>query len=292
MTVNTISTVLVPASSYDLTDLASVHLELNIPTSTTKDDTFINGAITQVSKQIARYCNRVFAAETVLDTIFPERDWFPAQVPGGLTTLQLSRAPLVAPVTLAAGGAVSSGNVIPFASTTGIAVGQPVGHAAVPVGATVEAVSENASVTLTMNVTGTIASNDPVAFGIAAAIFDNSPTAPTNLALGADFRADAARGWLTRMSAFTNYPALWYPVQTVVAYQAGYGSVPEDLADAARRLVTARFWGRGRDPTLKSQTQPGLGDQSYWVGSVPGVKGPFPEDILGLIDPYRLRVIA
>lgn len=60
---NSILTVTGPASSYDLTALATVKTELSIVGS--GDDTKIDGWIRQASSAIAKYCNRVFAKETV-----------------------------------------------------------------------------------------------------------------------------------------------------------------------------------------------------------------------------------
>src|SRR5207249_2858329 len=92
------------ASTYDLITLAGVKQELNIPdTDTSKDDWLIQ-AISQISGAIARHCNRTAAAaneasfpiETVLETIFPYRDPYPYQLPGGKDVLQLTHWPIVA----------------------------------------------------------------------------------------------------------------------------------------------------------------------------------------------------
>ena len=106
---------------------------------------------------------------------------------------------------------------------------------------------------------------------------------------GTDYLVDPARGWLIRLG-LGGTPTSWYGVPTTVTYQAGYQDIPADLQEASLRLVTARFHQRGRDPTLRSQSQPGLGDQTYWVGNVPGASGPFPEDILAVLDTYRVPV--
>lgn len=204
---------------YDLIDLATVHDELDIPTSKTSDDAFLQRAISQVSAQVAKYCNRVFPVETVRDTIYPERDAYPWQTPGGVSPLQLSRWPVVR----------------------------------------VRSVQIKAA---------------------------------PGFVHGAEYRVDAPSGQLIRLDRWTQYPTQWWPEQTEVVYDAGYSTIPVDLQDAVLRLITARYYNRGRDPTLKSQTQPGLGDQTYWVGSVPGVKGPFTEDIIAILDPYRVPVTA
>lgn len=223
MRIDTITEIVVAAATYDLTDLATVHDELRIPTGTTTDDPFLTRAITQVSTAIQRHCNRVFAVETVRDVVYPERDDYPFQVPGGVSPLQLTRWPVI---------------------------------------------------------------------GVASVVVADGPGSESRQLSRGHYRVDARNGQLVRLDRYTKYPSPWYPVRTLVTYEAGYAVIPADLVDVALRLITSRFYSRGRDPTLKSQSQPGLGDQAYWVGSVPGVKGPFPEDMLAVLDSYRVPVVA
>lgn len=96
MTVAVTTTVLTPASSYDLTDLATVHDELNIPSNDTSNDTFLSRSISQVSIDIANYCNRVFPVESVQDYFDVQQDPYPYQTPGGVRNLQLTRWPVTA----------------------------------------------------------------------------------------------------------------------------------------------------------------------------------------------------
>ena len=60
-------TVTTAASNHDLTTLNTVKAALNVSAST--DDGFIADLITEASLVIRRYCNRVFAKETVVETI-------------------------------------------------------------------------------------------------------------------------------------------------------------------------------------------------------------------------------
>lgn len=60
--------VLVPATSYDLTTLATAKSELGIASADTSQDTKISLYIRQASDAIAAYCNRVFGLETVRET--------------------------------------------------------------------------------------------------------------------------------------------------------------------------------------------------------------------------------
>jgi len=109
------------------------------------------------------------------------------------------------------------------------------------------------------------------------------------LAENTDYLVDAPRGWLLRLGG-GGVPTSWYNTPTTVTYQAGFQDIPGDLQQAALRLIAARFHNRGRDPTLRSQSQPGLGDQTYWIGSVPGSHGPFPDEVLVILDSYRVPV--
>lgn len=223
MNTERITTVLSPALTYDLIDLDVARDELKIASNDTSNDAFISRGISQVSRVVANFCNRILVAETVQDIIYPYRDAYPHQVPGGVEKILLSRYPVITltSVTITDGG----GTVTPLVQDT-------------------------------------------------------------------DFRLDADAGQLVRLNTASGYPVRWEPIMTTVVYTAGYDPIPPDLQDVTLRLLTARFYQRGRDPTLRSQDQPGIGSRTYWVGGVPGVKGPYPEDVLALIDQYRVPVVA
>ncbi len=95
MSNETITTVVTPAGSYDLTDLTTVKDELSIKSTDTSNDSFLGRGITQVSKAIANYCNRVFPVETVKDVIYLDRNLL-LRVNVASVTLQLSRWPVTA----------------------------------------------------------------------------------------------------------------------------------------------------------------------------------------------------
>ena len=226
MPIRIVSTVLTPASSYDLTTLANIKDDLAIPSTDTSSDATLGRFITEQSALVAQYCNRVFPIETVQDVIMPDRDPYPYQVTGMLSELQLSRWPVVS-----------------VASVT-----------------------------------------DTVAVGMV-----------NTLTEGTDFIVDTADGWLTKIDPNTGYPTEWSPDRYTVQYQAGYfeagsGTPPADLEMAVLRLVTARFKARGRDPFLRSQGEPGVGQEQYWIGALPGQTGPFPPDIAAVLEKYRVPV--
>jgi hypothetical protein len=294
------ATAVAPAGAYDLTTLATVLDELQIPVSDVQNQPFLQRAITQVSAAIATHCNRVFPVETVKDVCYPERDAYPFQVPGGVFPLQVSRWPILpALVSLTTSADTPSGAVLPFASTAGVVVGMPVHAPATVAGGTpiagfpydltVAAIDPNVSVTLSAAVTQDVPAGTSVNFGPRVSIEDPLGTW-TDLVLGTDYTIEADTGQLLRLNKWTGYPTTWPPIRTTVRYQAGYNPIPADLVDAALRVITTRNDARGRDPYLRSREQPGIGTQTFWVGGLPGVKGMFTEEVEDLLSPYRVPV--
>jgi hypothetical protein len=106
------------------------------------------------------------------------------------------------------------------------------------------------------------------------------------LAAGVDYELDAARGFINRLWNDMQRP--WDFDKLVVEYSAGYAAdaVPDDLQDAALRLITARYAARGRDPMLRQYSVPGVLEETFWVGAV-GDNGAMPPEVAGLIDQYR-----
>lgn len=107
-----ILTVITAAPSYDLVLLDDVHTELGIATGDTSNDVWFGKAITRISATVSKYCKRVFQLETVNETIYPQLDAYPSQVPGRVQPLQLARWP-VADVTSVNVFDVQ-GNAIPY----------------------------------------------------------------------------------------------------------------------------------------------------------------------------------
>jgi hypothetical protein len=293
MAASTSTTVLVPATSYDLTDLATVKDELSIPTLDVTRDPFLTRAIKQMSSAVSHYCNRVFPVETVRD-VFDEEQAFHVRYGfalGGNERLQLSRHPVVGtPFARLISAGTESGNVLVLTDATGIAVGQPVSHASVPDATTVAAI-DGASVTLSIPLSAPIGAGESVGFGLVLSVF-NSYGNPLSreIVQPSDYQINAEVGWITfqgiqRARMFVGGRLS----QIAVTYQGGFIDLPDDLQDATIRAVTARFKGRGRDPALREQNQPILGQQTYWVGSAPGVRGSFGGEIADILDYYANR---
>ncbi len=297
----TISTTLAMAASTLLTDLPTVKNELRIDPANTGDDVFLTRTLAEVSDDVARYCNRVFPQETVQDLVFPARDAYPWQIPGGLERLRLSRWPAsTAAVTLPLAAPVAAGNVLAFAATAGVSPGMPAALAAapgpgpqplpIPLGSFVTSVIQNASVTLNAPVAAPLAAGQGIGFGMAVVVTE-TPGFPCMLWPGVDYLVDPDAGLLTRLHGFGGYPSLWRAVPTSVTFQGGFAATPPALVGAVLRIVTLRYASRGRDPMLKSRDQPGaLGSQTYWIGSIPGVKGAYPEEIADILSRFRVPV--
>lgn len=94
MSIKVITTVIVAASSYNLTTLDVVKDELSITDSS--QDATLTRYITSASAAAASYCNRVFQTETVKDEFWPDRGPSQYMLPTKLESLQLSRWPVVA----------------------------------------------------------------------------------------------------------------------------------------------------------------------------------------------------
>jgi hypothetical protein len=63
---------------------------------------------------------------------------------------------------------------------------------------------------------------------------------------GTDFLVDPESGILTRM--YSNCPGSWCAQKIVVVYDAGFATVPRDLAQAAMDFVKIRWTEQSRDP--------------------------------------------
>lgn len=216
MAAQVITTVVLAATSRDLTTVEDLLNELELDEAV--NEALLKRWIGQASLAAERYCNRIFAVETVKDEFWPDRDPWPWSVPGGLRPLQLSRFPVVS---IAVGAVLEDGEVL----------------------------VENA-----------------------------------------DFRIDAANGHLIRLDD-NGYPTKWPALAISVQYRGGFATIPADIGDAVVRMVQGRWYGKGRDPALRSEAAEGAWSASYWFGSGPGSStGHLTPDVEGLLDAYRIPV--
>lgn len=91
MQLRVVSTVVTAASSYDLTTLDIVKDELSITNGAS--DATLKRYLSWASAALSQECNRVFAAETVQDQIWPARNFSPLSAM--TEVLQLSRWPII-----------------------------------------------------------------------------------------------------------------------------------------------------------------------------------------------------
>lgn len=128
-----------------------------------------------------------------------------------------------------------------------------------------------------------VLSRSPVA-SIASVVLDNTET----LVSGTDYESDLAEGKLYRLDG-NGYAVRWYFGRLEVNYDAGYdfAKLPAPLVRACVSLVKILRSGSTRDPLVKSENVPGVGQTDYWVGGIPGTVGNLPPDIQAMLDPYR-----
>jgi hypothetical protein len=290
------TTVLIPASTYDLTDLATARLELNFESPDTSADTFLALAITQASSRVSSYCDRIFQVETISDVILPKVDAYPSHRGGTGTVLQLSRWP-----------------VVDIISVTQEAVG---GTTVTLIEGTDFEVDRASGQLIRLGESGAVATRWPsdrftveYRCGYARSVYRVAGIIPAataftiTVAHAAAFIADAGVVFATSGTALT--PVDGAPAAGEYSVSAGiytfnavdaskgvrisysYAEIPADVVDAVLRLITARYKARGRDPLMRSQGEPNIGQTTWWVGT-PGISGSMPEEIAGILDNYRV----
>lgn len=293
-----VTTVLSPAASYALTDLATVKDELSIQTGDSTNDAWLGRAITQTSASISNYCRRVFAPERVQDVFDIQQDPYPYQTPGGFAALELSRLPVLAVLsvvqTLAVGVTQTLVEGVDFRTdpNTGRLLrlnpftGPVTTWEAVPVTVTYTAghgaLVQEAHTVPTSPYQVTVAQS-------AAFSCDQSVAYASGVALTLVTGSPAQGQYSVAGGVYTFNPA---DVGPPLSFTYAVLAVPADLVDATLRLVTSRFQGKDRDPLLMSMSQPNLGEKRYWVGTSPGQNGAFGPEIEGLLSPYRAVVVA
>lgn len=125
-----------------------------------------------------------------------------------------------------------------------------------------------------------VLARSPIA-SIASAIMDGD----TVLTEDTDYEHDGD-GHLYRLD--TNGNAIrWCISRLVVTYDAGYDIPPAPIARACISLVKVLRGGATRDPLVKSENVPGVGQTDYWIGGIPGTIGNLSPDIQAMLDPYR-----
>lgn len=301
MAIAIITTVLSPAAAgdddagpYDLTDLATVRDELSIADGDSTNDAWLERAISQASIAIKNFCKRVFQVEGVQDLVYIEQDAYPWQLPGGIFPLQLSRWPLLPSETVfefLGDTSIGSAVVQNVTQIDTVLKGTPVSGAGIPAGAKIDSI-DRAAGSITLDQAATAGATQETLSAGFVVVQNVQPGEICVLVEDRDYRIDADKGWLIRINRFTGQAERWPAMPVTVQYSAGYATIPDDLVDAVLRQITGRFKAKGRDPMLKSQDQPGLGIQQYWIGSPPGAYGALAPEVVQMVEHYRVPSTA
>lgn len=296
------STVLCRAASLDLIDLAAARVELDLKSSDTTKDAWLAGAIKQVSGGVRIHCNRVFVPELVVDQFDIQQDPYPYQTPGGFAQLQLTRWPIVGPVTvvqtLATGASPSTqtlvegkdyridadaGQLLRLNPWTGTGTSWE----AIPVSVTYVggfgAAATEAGTVPGLSPYQVTVSQSP-AWSCDVAVTSASGTAFTRVS-----SAPAAGQYSVAAGVYTFNAA---DAGKVMTFAYATKDIPDDLAASCLKILTGRFKARGRDPNLIQRETPGVGVERWWFGGAPGQKGRFAPDIEGELQDYRVDTLA
>jgi hypothetical protein len=300
-----LTTLVTAPASANLTTLANAKDDLDIPSTDVSNDSRLTRYITEESAAIARYCNRIFGLATWADEFRPQHGVRGEGVRAANNPLKLNKWPLAAKVITFTGNTHASTLVDGLNTTAGLASGQLMSGPGIPAGATIASVNVGAS-SLLLSVPATAAATAvPLSTGIS--VVETAAGVDTGLTAGTDFEidqgsllpGDEGAGCLYRLNQHGN-PRTWPAAKIVVVYQAGYSlpndtspNLPSDLEGICLRIVVGRYQAKGRDPLLVEQSQgANLGTRRYWVGAAPGQKGPYPNEIMSVIDNYRVPVVS
>lgn len=120
-------------------------------------------------------------------------------------------------------------------------------------------------------------------------VVENSPISPCPLAEGEDYLVDRTTGLLTRLFQTDKQPKSW-GLPIIVIYWAGFTTIPDDLQDAVILMMKGRWYGRTRDPNIKSQNVEGVYSASYYFATGPGGQGDMGVDANAKLDRYKVGI--
>lgn len=110
-------------------------------------------------------------------------------------------------------------------------------------------------------------------------------------ASGYELAADTGELW--RIGSSGERTA-WSGTVATVTYRGGYAMVtdlPEELEAACLELVRLAWFQRQRDPSLRSESVPGVRDAAYQIGTPGGADG-LPDTVRAVLDRYRRLTVA
>lgn len=301
MSYSVIPTVLADAVSYNLTDLATAKSELSLKAADTSQDIWLtNIAIPQVSSSVQEHCKRPFVPLQLQDAFDIEQDPYPYQTPGGFRALQLSVWPVLGLISVVQTLALDTPQVL----TLGVDFRLDAGAGQL------ERLNPFTGVVTTweaLPVTVTYTAGFGVLRGEPHTVPSNpgpyTVTVSTAAAFSCDHQVTYANG--SALARVTGAPAqgqysVAAGVYAFAAADAGQAlsivyatvAIKPGLVDQVLRLISGRFYARGRDPTLVQRDTPGVGTQRWWFGGAPGQKGEFAPDIEAALEKFRVPTVA
>jgi hypothetical protein len=101
-----------------------------------------------------------------------------------------------------------------------------------------------------------------------------------------DFLVDPESGQIVRVNA-DGVRLNWSGALVKVIYDAGFETIPSDIEDFVIRKVSARYFAKGRDLSIRQEAVEGIGERQFF-GSASGTTA----DGSDLVDRYRQPVVA
>lgn len=298
----TISTLLTPPFTGDLTTLGNVKDELNIDSDNTENDATLRRYISQESANVSGWCKRIFGLATWQDEIRLQQGVRGDGVRAPYNPLVLSKFPLTAAVVTLTGTTHGNTVVDGLSTTIGLYAGQLIFGAGLNVGTAIKSVNATGG-SLQLTQPAMTAAITALVTGLQ--VVETVGGTATTLVAGTDYEVqvgtqlpgDEVPGALYRLNE-QGRPRTWPAAQITVVYQAGYALprsplqyqvpvMPGDLEGVVIDNVVGRFRARGRDPFLRAQDQPQLGRQEWWIGAMPGQSDPYPNAIMAVLDRFR-----
>lgn len=279
------ATVTQAAASYDLTTVAAAKIELSL--TGTNQDAFLIQAVSQASAMISGYCNRVFAVERLQETFYLLNDDANFNIDNSASPLQLSRYPAITILSLTQDGVelVEGTDFTVDVETAQIFRINQVGGfcrwSCGPVVVSYDAgFGKATSQTSSLPTSGgpyTITVTQSALFAIDQGVTRDDGTVFTKVT-----GTPAAGEYKVAAGVYTFNAANG---GDTFAVRYAYTATPLDLAAAALRLVVMRYKGKDRDPMQISHSEPGIGEDRWWVGGFQGAA--FPPEVEGLFAGYR-----
>lgn len=104
----------------------------------------------------------------------------------------------------------------------------------------------------------------------------------------ANYTIDPDKGLIYRLDV-SGVRIHWNSLRLSVVYVAGYAAItdiPADIREACLIMLRHRYALGNRDPTIKSESVPGVLTSEYWVGGI-GDNPAIPPQAIARLNPFR-----